>query len=523
MKEKSMKRSAPSQGGHLVLAPPLATAFITGTACLLVEVIGARALAPFFGSSLMVWTAQITATLLFLAVGYEVGGRITRKPSPLHLPMLLFVAAAWLALYPMLRAPVLSFASMTLGVTSGSFLSATILFGVPLLCIGAVSPVLVSHIDRSRPGAGSAAGSLFFISTLGGLAGGWIAVFVVIPYFSVRLCIVGTGAILAALGIAWALRRRATQPAAVLCVATLAGGLALAVPPGPTVVRGPKGAAVKILYSRESDEGLVRVIDTPAFPPRYRVLFIDGIAQGVMRLDSGECSMRFMPYIYDLDRLGRLYDPWAKNALLLGLGAGLLAKQLHEHGLHVRAIELDRRVVYVARTLFRLPAAVDVQIADARTFLRTDRDRYDLIYLDVFAAENVPWYLTTVETFRDVKARLRPGGRLLINSVTNADGNSVGLARMRAGLRRVFPHALVWLGKGNGGPLANAIIVAGADLRPSDSMQESSWGLTRVDSDVSAELPGTDDWDDIDYAEADLREEFRREELVGFGPKILGE
>ena len=135
------------------LAGPLATAFMTGIAGLLIEVVGARALAPFFGSSLMVWTAQITATLLFLALGYE-AGRICRHPSRWHLPVLLLITAAWLSLYPVLRSTVLGMSSAAMGVASGSFVSAIILFGLPLLCIGAVSPVLISYIDESRPGAG---------------------------------------------------------------------------------------------------------------------------------------------------------------------------------------------------------------------------------------------------------------------------------------------------------------------------------------------------------------------------------
>ena len=55
------------------------TAFLEGTSVLIIEIAGARALAPFYGSSLKVWTAQITATLLFLALGYWAGGKVSRK------------------------------------------------------------------------------------------------------------------------------------------------------------------------------------------------------------------------------------------------------------------------------------------------------------------------------------------------------------------------------------------------------------------------------------------------------------
>ena len=59
----------------------LSTAFLEGLCVLIVEIAGARALAPFFGGSLTVWTAQITATLLFLALGYGLGGKLSRVAS----------------------------------------------------------------------------------------------------------------------------------------------------------------------------------------------------------------------------------------------------------------------------------------------------------------------------------------------------------------------------------------------------------------------------------------------------------
>jgi len=507
------------------LAAPLTTAFITGSAGILVEVIGARALAPFFGGSLMVWTAQITATLLFLALGYELGGRISRNPRSWHLPIPLFIAAAWLALYPILRSPVLVMSAAAMGIGSGSFLSASVLFGLPLLCIGTVSPVLVSQIDRARPGAGSAAGSLFFISTLGGLAGGWIAVFVVIPFLSVRLCIVGTGVVLAMLGAIWSLARRGPAPA-MLCIASIAGGLAMAIPATPSVVRSPTGYPVKILYSKQSDVGLIRVIEFPSYAPELRMLLIDGAAQGGIDLHSGRS---YRDYTDDLAYLGCVFEPHAKDALLLGLGPGLLGTDLLARGPRVTAAELDPRIVYVARKFFALPPAVDVQVIDARAFLRKDRRLYDLIYLDAFQGESVPWYLTTVEMFREVKSHLRAGGALLVNTITDSSATSPGVVRMTASLHAVFPSVMVFLGAGNAG-VYNAFLVAGSGLRRSSQVAEDpqAMALTDLTAEIDARIkagpmPGTDDRSDIDYADHAIREAWRRLVIGEFGADILGD
>lgn len=519
--------SPPLRRGHShdYLLGPLTTAFVSGAVGILVEVIGARALAPFFGGSLIVWTAQITATLLFLALGYEIGGRLSRNPSTLHLPVLFFIAAAWLALYPVLRSPVLGIAAATMGIGSGSLISGTILFGIPLLCIGAVSPVLVGQIDRSRPGAGSAAGSLFFISTLGGLAGGWIAVFVVIPLLSVRLCIVGSGVILALLGAIWSLLRGSAAPA-ILCTASLAAGV-LGIPATPSVVRTTAGTPVKILYSRQSDAGLVRVIDGPADSPVRRTLLINGILQGGIDLKTG---MPYAKYIGDLAYLGRSLEPDAGDALVLGLGAGLLAKELSARGVRVTAAELDPRVVYVARKFFGLPRAVDARIADARVFLRKDKGVYDLIYLDAFQGEYAPWYLTTVEMFREVKSHLRAGGTLVINTVTDSGVASPGATEMLAGLHAVFPDVMVFQ-ESNPSRLHNVFLVAGSALhQPLQSAggDPDAVALTDVTAEADASagarsMPGTDDRSEIDFVDIATGEALRHSVIAELGADILGD
>ena len=68
-----------------------------------------------------------------------------------------------------------------------------------------------------------------------------------------------------------------------------------------------------------------------------------------------------------------------------------------------------------------------------RSYLNRDGETYDLIFLDVFAGENVPWYLVTREALQAVQRHLNPGGRLLVNWVTRQNGESDGLRRLEAG------------------------------------------------------------------------------------------
>ena len=60
------------------------TAAVTGAAVMIVEILGAKMLAPYVGTSHFVWTAQIAVTLVALAAGYYVGGRLVDRSTELH-------------------------------------------------------------------------------------------------------------------------------------------------------------------------------------------------------------------------------------------------------------------------------------------------------------------------------------------------------------------------------------------------------------------------------------------------------
>src|SRR5690242_15175072 len=110
-----------TQGWVLILL-----VFVAGAASLAVELSASRLLAPYFGTSLFVWANLIGLILLYLTVGYYVGGRIAdRYPSPNVLYGLTSVAALLIALIPPLSRPILSwsltaFATFSVSVFIGS-------------------------------------------------------------------------------------------------------------------------------------------------------------------------------------------------------------------------------------------------------------------------------------------------------------------------------------------------------------------------------------------------------------------
>ncbi len=508
----------------------LITAFLEGMNVLIVEIAGARALAPFFGTSLRVWTAQITATLLFLALGYGLGGFLCRRGS-MALPTVFVIAGGWLALYPFWRSTALN-AMLELGVSVGSFGASAWLFGPPLACMGAVSPLLIQRMGQQGTEGGQAAGRLFLTNTLGGLAGGWLTALVLVPNVPLRMVLGGAGVLLVAMGGFWA---RKSNPGAPVWMPLLAcAALLTMAPKPPRLVQSKDPSAqddrvVVVRHRAQSTTGLVQVLELPGV---WRSLLIDGVNQGGIEIASGASYYPFSDY---LSLMTHRYHPNAKRVLLLGLGSGVLAKTLDQMGMQVTVAEIEPVVVAAAREYFGLPASVRVVIEDGRTFLAKDKSLYDVVILDAFSGESSPWYLMTREGLQAMKARLRPGGRVLVNSVTVASGEGEGLKRLEAGLLDVFGEALVYTEPtlpNQQETVINATLVAGKDLiatsqpypaKPSRQVAPYLGDYNYV-TPRPARSGGTIDTDDLsglEAAEANLRLRWREGVLRNFGPEVL--
>ena len=141
------------------------TAFVTGAAVMVVEVLGAKMLAPYFGTSHFVWTAQIAVTMAALACGYYAGGRLADRAARLGRLYAAIVAAALaLVLTVGLRERV-SYALLGLPLAVGSLLASVFLFFLPLGLLAMTGPFLARIVARSLTDVGGTVGRLTSLST----------------------------------------------------------------------------------------------------------------------------------------------------------------------------------------------------------------------------------------------------------------------------------------------------------------------------------------------------------------------
>src|SRR5712691_9776819 len=97
------KPHRPAQARLLILL-----VFVAGACSLAVELSASRLLAPYFGTSLFVWANLIGLILLYLTVGYYLGGRLAdRFPRPAVLYSLTITASFLIGIIPFISRPIL--------------------------------------------------------------------------------------------------------------------------------------------------------------------------------------------------------------------------------------------------------------------------------------------------------------------------------------------------------------------------------------------------------------------------------
>lgn len=448
--------------------------FITGGATLALEVLASRILTPYYGVSLYIWTAILSITLTFLAVGYYAGGGLARQANQRARRLWYFIAPSASAVaitLACLAYPWLFPALVALPLALASLLAATLLLAVPLIVLSAMNPLLIAIRPGSVGDAG--AGRVFFISTIGSVAGVVVTAFLLIPNVTNFRGLLLLGLLLAALTLAGALlapgltaaeRRRLGLAALIGLIAT--GGLFAAAPAylGKTrdVIAGNYRFHLAAEYS--SIFGNLKIVEFADRndPSRALTLFLnDGLVQNQLLPDGRSYS----EYTYALQGLAAAYAPTARRALVLGLGAGVVPRALAAEGMTVDAVEINPDMVRAVATLPGAPDGWTTHIEDARSFVRRCRAGYDVIVIDLFHGDGTPDYLLTAEFFADVRRCLTPDGIAVMNAFAS-DPAAANYRSLAATVRSAFPALVAFSRPATGDELhLNTYLVAMATLR----------------------------------------------------------
>jgi spermidine synthase len=410
------------------------TVFLAGVASLATEIGASRLVAPYFGSSNVVWANVIGLMLGFLALGYWLGGRAAdARPEPWLLARILLAAALLLTLVPyaarpLLRAALHGFDAIAVGTVVGSFFAVLALFVLPVTLMGAVTPFALRLALGAVDETGRVAGRLYALSTIGSILGTFLAALVAIPLVGTRRTLIAAAVLLALAAVPLAPRRA--------LVVALGVGSLLAFSPGS--VKGARG----VLWERESPYQYVRVVQRD---DGSRVLELnEGVADQSIWYPRSVLTGGY----WDLFLLlPPLLERQPQTMLVLGDAGGTIPRayaRFYPH-VHVDGVELDPDVTEAARRFFGLDRIRTLRTItdDGRRFLERTDARYDIVVVDAYRQPYVPFQLATKEFFELVRDHLRPGGVVALNVAATPHDHrlSDGVAST---LAAVFPHVWRW-------------------------------------------------------------------------------
>ncbi len=157
MRHQSSKKVKWANGRKLRAVAIVLITCICGWFIMELEVLGVRVLAPYFGSAVYVVMGSVIGVfLLSLSSGYMLGGWLSRKAnSKRTLGFNIMAAGVWLCAMPFFIEPVCD-GIFNLGLDEkwGSLLAAVVLFGIPTLLLGTVSPTAVRWLTRQANDSG---------------------------------------------------------------------------------------------------------------------------------------------------------------------------------------------------------------------------------------------------------------------------------------------------------------------------------------------------------------------------------
>jgi spermidine synthase len=397
------------------------TVFVCGAVLLALEIVGSRVVAPYFGSSIFVWGSLISTFLAGLTIGYYVGGFLAdRRPRLLAMAVLILIAGVLVVILPVVAPPVnRAIASVDFGPRLNPLLATLGLFFLPSVFMGTVSPYAIKLAASSLATIGNTAGLIYAISTAGSIVGALLTAFYLIQMIGVRSILYSLGITLMALALLLIIIDRATRERRGKH-ATAWGLLAILWTGLPAV------AAVDILYEKDSLYHHIIVTEDDGL----RTLRFDRLRQSALDLkDPGRMVFHYTQYLH----LALAFHENPQRALFVGLGGGSAPRRFHQDypKLLIDVAELDPEVVNVAKRyfLFEESDRMKVQAVDGRIFLQKTPHRYDMIFLDAYYADAIPFHLTTREFLQELKAKLTPSGILVSNIIGNVRGADSKLFR----------------------------------------------------------------------------------------------
>jgi spermidine synthase len=421
------------------------TVFVSGMTSLAVEMAASRLLGNYFGTSNLVWASIIGLILIYLTVGYFLGGRwADRSPRFTTFYQILIWAAFSVGLVPLASRPVLrlaanAFDQLQVGVLAGSFTGVLVLFIIPITLLGTASPFAIRLAIEDPKTAGSISGRMYAISTLGSFLGTFLPVMLFIPLIGTYRTFLVFSAVL--LLVAFYGLARSSGWRKLLVYIWMPVVLILLAIFG---TRGTDKTSTGMIYETESAYNYIQVL---ADGNTYYLRLNEG--QGAHSMYNPQIVNNYGAWeqvlVAPFFNLSPVAVDQIHSMAILGLAAGTTARQatIVFPAIQIDGYEIDPSIIAVGRKYFDMNEPnLNVIIQDGRWGLNNSGKTYDIISVDAYRPPYIPAQMVTREFFQVVHDHLTTQGVMVIN-VGRLPNDRRLIEALYATIASVFPSVYV--------------------------------------------------------------------------------
>lgn len=434
--------------------------FLTGACVLVIEVVATRILSPFFGNTIFTTSSVISIVLAALSVGYYIGGKLADKyPTEKMFYSIIFLSGPFVLLIFILNLFLLPQLGYKLSIAYGPIISSVLLFFMPSLILGTLSPFAIKLQEKYLPdeGIGGISGGIFFWSTLGSIFGSLSAGFILIPFFGINQIVLFIALVLSVLGALPLIKVGSFRKSIVVAIGiVLIFGFFL-------VKHATHSKSDNLLYEKDGVYEKIVIYDGKFNNRPVRFFQQDRSDSGAMYLDSDEL-------VYDYTKYYSIYPIFKKDikqALVIGGGAYSIPKALLADlpEVTVDVSEIEPELYNLGKKYFRVPDSPRLKnyTEDGRRLLYDTDKRYDLIFSDVYySLFSIPTNFTTKEFFAIAKNKLSDDGIFVANFIGSLSHQkpSLILSEIRT-FQEVFSNSYFFAVKSPGTLDAQNIIFVG--------------------------------------------------------------
>ncbi len=421
------------------------TVFSSGMTTLAIELAASRLLGSVFGTSNLVWASIIGLILIYLTIGYFLGGWwADRSPHPRTFYRILAWGSFITGLIPFISRPILqlaanAFDTLNMGILLGSFTTVLILFMIPVILLGTISPFAIRLALHDSRQAGMISGRIYAISTLGSFLGTFLPVLLLIPLVGTTYTFLIFGVYLLVIAMVGLVKSvngvEAFKKFWMLIVLIILG-----VWWGNKPIKQTEGQ----IYETESAYNYIQVLEKDG----YRYLRLNE-GQGVHSVYHPEELIYHGPWMQVLSAPffnEAPYEPEnVKCIAVVGLAAGTIARQASEAfgPIPIDGFEIDPEIIRVGEQYFGMNMSnLNAVAVDGRIGVAQSKQMYSIISVDAYRPPYIPWHLTTREFFEDVYKHLDEDGVLVIN-VGRAPGDRRLIEGLVGTVSTIFPAVYV--------------------------------------------------------------------------------